>query len=120
MPNDPIKALVATVSRRICDVTGKSFEDFPAEAKENDYVLSKCPNCGDDTWLGVRTAQIIADGNAEQLCMWCIRDIVPVNEQKVVPLDHVEKITCPNCGRTSFNPNDVRKKYCGACHQYHE
>jgi len=29
-------------------------------------------------------------------------------------------ITCPQCGRTSHNPNDVREKYCGACHQYHD
>ena len=28
-------------------------------------------------------------------------------------------ITCPQCGRTSYNPNDIRAKYCGACHQFH-
>lgn len=31
-----------------------------------------------------------------------------------------DSITCPQCGRTSHNPNDVREKYCGACHQYHD
>lgn len=25
-------------------------------------------------------------------------------------------ITCPRCGMTSFNPNDVRNNYCGNCH----
>lgn len=29
-------------------------------------------------------------------------------------------ITCPKCGRTSHNPNDVRERYCGNCHQYHD
>jgi hypothetical protein len=24
--------------------------------------------------------------------------------------------TCPVCGRTSYNPNDVREQWCGACH----
>lgn len=24
--------------------------------------------------------------------------------------------TCPVCGRTSHNPNDVREQWCGACH----
>jgi hypothetical protein len=24
--------------------------------------------------------------------------------------------TCPDCGRTSWNPNDAREGYCGACH----
>jgi hypothetical protein len=26
--------------------------------------------------------------------------------------------TCPRCGRTSHNPNDVRERYCGACHTF--
>lgn len=25
-------------------------------------------------------------------------------------------ITCPRCGRTSYNPNDIAEGYCGACH----
>jgi len=28
-------------------------------------------------------------------------------------------ITCPNCGRTSYHPEDVRLRYCGHCHVYH-
>lgn len=28
-------------------------------------------------------------------------------------------ITCPRCGKVSFNPNDVRSKYCGNCSRYH-
>jgi hypothetical protein len=31
----------------------------------------------------------------------------------------VPSITCPTCGRTSWNPNDVRERYCGNCHAYH-
>lgn len=27
----------------------------------------------------------------------------------------VTRITCPRCGRTSSNPNDVREGYCGNC-----
>lgn len=26
--------------------------------------------------------------------------------------------TCPDCQRTSYNPNDVRERYCGACHKF--
>lgn len=29
-------------------------------------------------------------------------------------------ITCPQCGLTSYNPNDIRERYCGRCHQWHE
>lgn len=28
-------------------------------------------------------------------------------------------ITCPKCGMESHNPNDVRERYCGNCHQFH-
>lgn len=29
-------------------------------------------------------------------------------------------ITCPQCGRVSYNPNDIEQRYCGNCHQYHD
>lgn len=29
-----------------------------------------------------------------------------------------DSITCPVCGRTSWNPNDVREGYCGHCHAW--
>jgi len=29
-------------------------------------------------------------------------------------------IKCPQCGVTSYNPNDVKNRYCGNCHQFHE
>jgi len=28
-------------------------------------------------------------------------------------------ITCPRCGRVSSHPEDVRQRYCGACHVWH-
>jgi hypothetical protein len=27
-------------------------------------------------------------------------------------------ITCPECGMTSYNPNDIREGYCGNCHTW--
>jgi ribosomal protein L37E len=27
-------------------------------------------------------------------------------------------ITCPACGMTSYNPNDIREGYCGNCHDW--
>jgi hypothetical protein len=29
-------------------------------------------------------------------------------------------ITCPRCGLTSHNPNDVANRYCGNCHVFLE
>ena len=28
-------------------------------------------------------------------------------------------IVCPQCQRRSFNPNDIRERYCGFCHKWH-
>jgi ribosomal protein L37E len=28
--------------------------------------------------------------------------------------------TCPRCGMTSYNPNDIRYRYCGNCHAFTE
>jgi hypothetical protein len=28
------------------------------------------------------------------------------------------KFTCPRCGMTSYNTNDVRNSYCGNCHLF--
>jgi ribosomal protein L37E len=30
-----------------------------------------------------------------------------------------KSITCQKCGRTSHNLNDVKEKYCGFCHKWH-
>jgi hypothetical protein len=29
-------------------------------------------------------------------------------------------IVCPKCGMVSHNPNDVRERYCGRCHAFHD
>lgn len=37
----------------------------------------------------------------------------------IVMADGMLSITCLTCGMTSFNPNDIAAKYCGACHVFH-
>lgn len=29
-------------------------------------------------------------------------------------------ITCLMCGATSYHPEDIRNRYCGRCHVFHE
>jgi ribosomal protein L37E len=33
-------------------------------------------------------------------------------------LDEAPSIVCPRCGRRSYNANDIRDGYCGACHAW--
>jgi len=32
--------------------------------------------------------------------------------------DDRPSFTCPDCGRTSYHPEDVKNRYCGACHMF--
>jgi ribosomal protein L37E len=34
--------------------------------------------------------------------------------------DGRQSITCHTCGRTSYHPEDVRQRYCGYCHVFHD
>jgi ribosomal protein L37E len=34
--------------------------------------------------------------------------------------DSGRAIRCLLCGTTSYNPNDIRHRYCGFCHVFHE
>lgn len=29
-------------------------------------------------------------------------------------------ITCPRCQRVSYHPTDIARRYCGACHMFHD
>ena len=33
-------------------------------------------------------------------------------------MDEEDSITCPVCGMTSYNANDIREGYCGNCHDW--
>lgn len=41
-------------------------------------------------------------------------------EQQYKLLADNSGIICLTCGRLSRNSNDVRERYCGACHRFHE
>ena len=36
------------------------------------------------------------------------------------PIVLVLAIRCHRCQAISFHPSDVRERYCGACHRFHE
>lgn len=40
--------------------------------------------------------------------------------QTYIILPGGDGITCLRCGRTSYNPNDVREHYCLNCHVFHD
>lgn len=46
--------------------------------------------------------------------MAAIRDIRQARGQ------YPGSITCPVCKRVSYNPHDVRERYCGHCHRFHD
>lgn len=53
-------------------------------------------------------------------------DLVVVQEHlpRTRDLPHRERlvlgIRCQTCQRISFHPKDIKERYCGACHVFHE
>jgi hypothetical protein len=45
-----------------------------------------------------------------------IRAFLAGQDEATAPADLT--LTCPRCLRISHNPNDVRERYCGACHEF--
>ena len=35
-------------------------------------------------------------------------------------LGYVISIQCCRCGLVSYNANDIRERYCGHCHRFHD
>lgn len=40
--------------------------------------------------------------------------------QQMAGIEQSPSITCPECDRVSYNPNDILNRYCRSCHQYHD
>jgi hypothetical protein len=43
---------------------------------------------------------------------------LPLKDDKRTALYSKFSFTCPECGMTSHNPNDVREGYCNNCHKW--
>jgi len=49
--------------------------------------------------------------------------VKPTKTYEILPVEGSHTggaIKCLKCGMTSYNPNDVKHKYCGNCHEFHE
>lgn len=38
---------------------------------------------------------------------------------RILRQDRMRAIECLDCGKTSYNTNDVKQRYCGYCHKFH-
>lgn len=61
--------------------------------------------------MDVRMAQAVVGGE----------HVAPPSKTTSYSIDEASgSITCLRCGMTSYSPSDVREKYCGNCHRFHE
>jgi len=76
---------------------------------------------------------LVGDQHFPDLCLECIDPQGNRHEQHVTckdasqcpgrewvydPVAKQPSFTCPKCGMTSYNPNDIREGYCGNCHTW--
>ena len=47
-----------------------------------------------------------------------IRAVDPELADRMAEARKPNTFTCPKCGKVSHNPNDVKERYCGACHEF--
>ena len=77
-----------------------------------------------------KTVEFIADAvlyGAVGLSVLCVIGMVNryvfgrrSGPQKTYYVSGGYRIKCLKCGTTSYNPNDIREKYCGNCNSFHE
>jgi hypothetical protein len=61
---------------------------------------------------------VVREQASNVLLMWLLGEKLDL--PSYVLADDGSSITCLVCGTTSYNVNDVEKKYCGRCHRFHE
>lgn len=114
--------------------TGLKIEKLYAFVADDAEDEGVCGFVGPDgRWM----AMVAADKVRVESLKLIVRDIArqtgrPINllcfsvrEQieSILPYTYTisgNSITCLICGRTSFNRNDVKNKYCGHCKHFHE
>lgn len=81
------------------------------------YLSTGCLH-GRHDYCNAPTGQ--AGGKRPAECKWCGAPCVCPCHTAAPVADAAgqSSITCPRCGATSYNPNDVRYGYCGRCHAY--
>lgn len=65
--------------------------------------------------IGVLAREGWAQGRVVTLNEWDAR-LRSLAQDRVPPTS----ITCPTCSRTSYHPEDIRQRFCGACRQFHD
>jgi hypothetical protein len=65
-----------------------------------------------------RRANEIAIGHPMRTVTGQTYTMLAIERLDVRRVDGPPSFTCPHCGRTSYNPNDIAQRYCGACHQF--
>lgn len=98
------------------------------------------PNCGEPVRSKTRSIAVLLEGHTPVVAVEgrssyhalnCVRPAEPaLLDQELPPPPTYRLVThaisgepgihCLRCARVSWNPNDVRQRYCGHCHEFHE
>ena len=73
-----------------------------------------------DCELGPNGQVIFSDGRCFVWRQGAWLQVWPPSGASAAVCQEQPSIKCPKCGMVSYNPTDVRQKYCGNCHTFHE
>jgi predicted RNA-binding Zn-ribbon protein involved in translation (DUF1610 family) len=85
-----------------------------------------CGNCGDlitqeGGWATALVRYCFKDECQQEFykeAQAMVRAVDPETADRLAEATKPKTFTCPKCGAVSHNPNDVKEKYCGACHEF--
>lgn len=114
----PRKAVALTQAAASAWVSDGGSYDFsePAVRQRLDQIKQTCFGPGEVTRAGLKA---LSSDHQEAITALCAI-AVSIGLVRHPPTSAFESITCPQCRRTSYNETDIKTRYCGACHQFHD
>jgi hypothetical protein len=122
--NEKDYAMRALYDDRAVQVIENTGQLLPVIFLQLAVTAAAAMRCEDHTVWGVPDDDVAPCGCAE--CV-TVRLLLPTAHayaeayaQLHGPTPGNPSITCPTCARVSYNPTDIRERYCGFCHQFHD
>jgi ribosomal protein S27AE len=83
-----------------------------------------CSKCGEQVGIYPSGQAVLRERPQTAIvCNVCYEPTSGVNIPAPGALEEAREppsYVCPRCGARSFNPNDIRERYCGRCHVFQE
>ena len=107
---DPDRAGLPDAWLRMCQLLDRYGLEVPADGEGR--PVARCRRCPDQVIAGRRFGRVELGYRADT----AMGELVTQVLRHEVEAHTGERFRCPDCGALTGNANDVRERYCPACH----